>query len=146
MPGAGLEIPTLHEPFIRFLNERGIPFIRSRSDRESTTTPGDPDFVLLRGHGALSIEFKTEKGSLSQEQKDRHAYFLAAGVRVHVCRDIDTAVALVTEWFAQAGPVEKPRGPLCIRSVPGHGDFVFERATGQRLRRATINDLLLERG
>lgn len=136
------EIIDLHQPFMRFLREQGLPFIRSRSDRESSTTPGDPDFVVLRGHSALCIEMKTEKGALSDDQKKRHEELNAAGVTVHVVRDIGVAEELVREWqsHVKAEPVATHAKSCFIQNLPGYGDWLFDQS-GNPFRKATIADL-----
>ena len=99
------EITTLHVPFAKWLTEEGIPFIRARSDRESTIAEGHPDFTLTLANRCLCIEFKTKEGALSKEQKDRIAVLEKAGNYVHVLRDLGIAIETVQQWRATLGEV-----------------------------------------
>lgn len=95
------EITDLHEPFMVYLMREKIPFIRARSDQESTIALGHPDFTLLHGNRTLMIEFKFEKGALSMVQKKRIEELKAAGCSVYVVRDISPAIELVNAWRSE---------------------------------------------
>ncbi len=136
------EIKTLHEPFMRWLKERGIFYIRARSDMASTIERGLADFVLLSPfRPPVFIEFKTEKGKESAAQRDCRAKYVRAGFTWFLLRDIGTACE-IAEAFAgnrleAAAQPDKPR--LTIRNRPGFGSYVFDG--DKPLRRATIDDL-----
>lgn len=95
------EVKTLHMPFIKFLRSQGLPYIRARSDRQSTIAKGAHDFTVIFGHApALCIEFK-DKGSLTKDQKDWIDSCARAGVKVHVVRELSVAVELVNHFRQQ---------------------------------------------
>jgi hypothetical protein len=94
------EIETLHRPFARYLREQGLYFLNSRSDCPSTIIEGHADFTIIHRSGVLLIEFKDVGGSLSSEQKKRKAELAATGTKVHVLRDLQTAIDLVTAWHS----------------------------------------------
>lgn len=137
------EIETLHRPFMRFLDEQGILYIRARSDVESTIAEGHPDFTLIAGNRCLMIEFKTKDGALSAKQKERKAALEKTGSRVHVIRDLAIAVELVQAWRSSLGeivPVGQPKTePGLVRF--GAGVFrVGERGALTHIRVATAAD------
>lgn len=133
------EVQTLHEPFAEFLDRLGIPFIRARSDRESTIAEGHPDFTLTCGNRCLMIEFKTKEGKLSRAQRARIAVLEAAGNLVLVIRDLGAAMAVVEHWRAGIGeiiapkakaadePAERVVGGSVYRLDPALGRWVFVR-------------------
>lgn len=141
------EVNDLHVPFIKFLKEQGIEYLRTRSDKRSTVEQGWPDFTLMHpNRGPLLIEFKQEKNSyLSAEQKKVHARLEAKSFRPLVIRSMDKAVEAVMAWQAISGPA---------RGVSEHGwplyrfrDGVFERdpSSGNcfRIRKATPEDVAI---
>lgn len=144
------EIALLHEPFARYLREKGCEFIRARSDRESTIETGWPDFSLQHpAFPSIFIEFKWGKGALTAAQKRVRARLIGRGHVVHVCRDIDSAVRIVEAWFG--GILFK--SPVAVDSAPAreelrqHGGNVWHSPTGKNdwrfLRKATAADIHL---
>jgi hypothetical protein len=99
------EIQTLHEPFAEHLERNGIPFIRARSDRESTIQLGHPDFTIIAANRVLMIEFKTKEGRLSKDQRDRIAALERAGNHVHVVRNLRIALDLLAAWMGSLGEI-----------------------------------------
>lgn len=100
------EVRDIHLPLALWLNKQGIPFIRARSDRESTIAVGWPDFSLFMGNRFLLIEAKFEKGSLSVAQKRCHEALAKAGCKVHVVRKYEDAIELVNAWLSHEPTVE----------------------------------------
>lgn len=144
------EIKTLHDPFSRYLREQGIPFIRARSDRESTIAVGWPDFTLVPASHCLCIEFKTKEGKLSTEQKQCIAALDAAGTTVHVLRDLGQSIELVTHWshglkrqIAVNQPQPIDQRAAVKRKWMRYGLAWFEEGTGARMR--ALNDSEKER-
>lgn len=137
------EIRDLHEPFARFLKERQIPFVRARSDRESTIAKGWPDFTLTYQNRCLLVEFKQAKGKLSPDQIDTIARLGEAGVTVHVVRDITKAVELVREWMSCLPMRDEPSAEIDPSSLVlyGAGTYRSDAAGGlTRIRTATPDD------
>ena len=52
----------------------------------------------------LGIEFKTDKGKQSQEQKDFEKMFVAAGYAYEVVRSFEKFKFIITNWIAWADP------------------------------------------
>lgn len=94
---------------------------------------GVPDLLLFLPsvidgqlyHG-LGIEFKTKKGSQSQEQKDFQKMFEAAGYRYIVVRDFETFRVFAELWVHCA---EKA---LCERVIDTHRVMVKESEERER--------------
>ena len=57
---------------------------------------------------ALYIEFKTDKGRLSEEQADYLSLLTENGAMCVVCRDAEVAVELVNEYLRETGQPDKP--------------------------------------
>lgn len=102
------EVQHLHEPFAKFLRDRKIPFVRARSDRESTIAIGHPDFTIIVNGCCLLIEFKEKDGKLSPEQIARIAELAASGTKVHVIRSLDSALELFGAWVSTLKDVRIP--------------------------------------
>lgn len=66
---------------------------QTRSGRWVTPVQADgagfPDLFLVRGHRALALELKSEKGKASQLQQDWLAALGHAGVEAHIYRPSD---------------------------------------------------------
>ena len=58
---------------------------------------GSSDYLFLHRAGSLSIEFKSETGTLTQSQKDFRAWCEALGVPFHVVRSREEALAVLRE-------------------------------------------------
>lgn len=64
---------------------------------------GAPDTFLFMARGCfhgLAIEFKTDKGVQSQEQKAFQSRLERAGYRYEICRSLDQFKLIVTEYLA----------------------------------------------
>ena len=59
---------------------------------------GSADFVFVWPDGGGWIELKTEKGSLSPQQRDFRDWCVATGCRHAVCRTVEEVVQTLTEW------------------------------------------------
>jgi hypothetical protein len=134
----------LQDALARWLTEQKLPFYRSRMDRETTGPVGWPDFGIFKNGKCLFIEAKFEKGQLSPKQKECHEALSVAGCKVHVCREISSAIELVRTWNDTLGEPMQLQGncsgnQLRIMNYPGFGDFVVSGAT--QVRKATIDDL-----
>ena len=92
------EIDTLHTPFIKFLRAEGLPYIRARSDRQSTIAKGAQDFTVFFGPYSLAIEFKTKGSDLDPDQKKWRESMQRVGAQVYVLRSLSDAVELVQSW------------------------------------------------
>jgi hypothetical protein len=120
------EIRDLHEPLIAWLKAEGILYRRSRSVRQSSEACGEPDFLIMENGRVLPIELKVKTGKLSTAQVFRHAEYARANCRVFVCRELESACRLVSEWRTQTSadaPTGRPRrmlhGVLCEEVAPG---------------------------
>src|SRR5690349_4361761 len=56
---AAREVEDIHEPLSKYLRDNGIPFVRARSDRQSTIARGWPDFTVCKNGKVLLLEAKT---------------------------------------------------------------------------------------
>jgi hypothetical protein len=98
------EVTELHEPFIGFLRSQGLLYRRSRPDRKTSETKGEPDFLVMENGRVLAIEFKDKNsGKLSKDQVFRHAEYARAGCRVFVVRELTAAIELVNAWRSDQG-------------------------------------------
>lgn len=136
------EITDLHVPFAKWLTTLPVVVRRSRSDRETSETPGEPDFTIFRGNAfALFIEFKTKEGKLSKNQKKRHAEYQSAGATIHVTNDITFAQNLVTQWLEtlKRWGVDQPKEQKRIPKLM-IGSTEWEEYAPGKLRRVDGND------
>ena len=69
---------------------------------------GFPVKSACRSFNALYIEFKTDKGRLSEEQADYLSLLTENGAMCVVCRDADIALELVNEYLREDGEPDKP--------------------------------------
>ena len=92
----------LHKEFSAWLNEQGIPFIHSRTDKRTTTALGDPDYFILYGGRVLGIEIKVGKNMLSKAQALRIMDLRTAGVHVVILRSLEACREEVYNWFYDA--------------------------------------------
>lgn len=100
-----------HDP--RFAIAFHIPNGGLRSKREAHTfklmgvLPGVPDVFIPIGttdkHG-LYIEFKDEKGRLSDAQKELHPKLIRAGYAVEVCRSAEEGIKAVEYYLDETLP------------------------------------------
>lgn len=66
------EICDIHNPFIVWLNERGIPFHRNRPDKPTTAIKGDPDFLLTWCSYCVYIECKVPREWIIKRSETAH--------------------------------------------------------------------------
>lgn len=95
------EILDIHNPFIVWLNERGIPFHRNRPDKRTTAIKGDPDFLLTWCSYCVYIECKVPGRKLSKDQEKRIAYLRKAGNRVVIAYSLQECVEAAQGIFCQ---------------------------------------------
>lgn len=86
------EIRDIHQPFCRWLTERGIPFHRNRPDKKTTAIKGDPDFLLTWCSYCVYIECKVPGGKLSKDQEKRIAYLRKAGNPVKIAYSLQDCI------------------------------------------------------
>jgi hypothetical protein len=86
------EIQDIHEPFAAWLKKAFIPFHRNRTDKKTTATLGDPDFLLTYMNRCLYIECKVPGNVLSDEQASRIMYLRAAGNNVVIAHSLDECI------------------------------------------------------
>lgn len=89
------EIEGLHYPIIAWCREHGAPYIRARSDKESTIGLGAPDFTILFGGKVHFIECKSRTGQLTPEQIAWRLKAEAQGITVHVIRSMSEFSVIV---------------------------------------------------
>ena len=89
----------LHNAFIAFLDKANIAYIHSNTHKRSSTTPGDPDFVLLKNGHNMSLEFKMIGNKQSDKQIKRQKAIEAAHNVYYIAFDVETAVDLTNEWI-----------------------------------------------
>lgn len=139
------EIETLHVPFLSFLDglKPGVEYTYHRPDRPTGSTLGDPDVFIFSRNSVLFIELKDKETRISKSQTDRHAVIEAAGCHVHICRSLEHAQTLVTQWRDSIGQVPE-RTPVAQRKrLCRLGGFIYEDGpTGYvQLRKATADDV-----
>ena len=69
--------------------------------------PGVPDWMLPVStsiHVGLALEFKSPTGRTSKAQHDFIALLRSAGWMVDVCRSVDTAIEVTTNYLARLTP------------------------------------------
>lgn len=132
------EIETLHKPFIRWLKQERLPYIRARSDRPSTIGVGVHDFTVFYGNRSLCIEFK-DAAPLTKKQVQWITDMKAVGSTVHVIRDIGVACALVNEWRSTIAPVMPTAQEVLFRFK--NGVFRHGPRGAERVRLATGADM-----
>jgi hypothetical protein len=119
-----------HRAFEKWMRANGFLFITSRMDRASTIPVGDPDYLIVAKGGVLPLELKMPKtGKLSPAQEARHLEYAATGTKVHVIRDLQTAIDLVTAWHST---LEEPpairKFPRTVRILGGRA---YEERNGE---------------
>jgi hypothetical protein len=120
------EVSEIQVPFAYYLDRRGLVYIRSRSDRPTTTEKGVPDFLIFSGILFLAIECKGEKTPISAAQKRWHAKMEAVGGKVHIARSLAECVTLTENWLNGVGTgAAVPR--VNNTGLYRHGDGVFKR-------------------
>jgi VRR-NUC domain len=81
-----------HNRFMSWLHRRDLDYMHSRTDKPATIQKGISDFHVWRGERHCFIEFKSELGRLSPEQKDFIARQCERGTPI-----------LVTQSYIEAG-------------------------------------------
>lgn len=143
------EIETIHRPLMKWLDDSGIPYVRARSDRESTIQLGHPDFSIFKNGGVLFIEAKGKDTPISQDQKDRIELLTKAGNVVVIARSLASAVEAIQTWQSKGIVRNAALGPAkaqewAIAQDGSNGDFLMHRHEGgqwTRNRRATFDDV-----
>ncbi len=92
------EIKSIHNPFVAWLKAEGICYLRARSDKRSTISPGWPDFSIFVAGRALFIECKDIGGKLSADQQLVHDQLRKAGMSVRIAFSLQECVEAVLEW------------------------------------------------
>ncbi len=92
------EIKSIHNPFVAWLKAEGICYLRARSDKRSTISPGWPDFSIFVAGRALFIECKDIGGKLSADQQLVHDQLRKAGMTVRIAFSLQDCVDAVLEW------------------------------------------------
>jgi hypothetical protein len=59
---------------------------------------GVPDIIIIFGGQCFGLELKTDRGRLTNVQRDAHERMREAGALVAVVHGIDAALAQLTEW------------------------------------------------
>ena len=79
-------------------------------DQRTSTSVGDPDFVIARGQRVAFVEIKTQHGKLSKEQLRRHEELAQAGCIVKVARSLEDAIQWVDHEMngVKAEPAPQP--------------------------------------
>ena len=70
--------------------------------KQEGVRPGVPDLVLpvaRSGYIGLFIEMKTKTGAVSPAQRDYMALLQQAGHQVHVCRSVESAIAVMQAYL-----------------------------------------------
>ena|SRR6185436_13553585 len=82
-PSQGVAMESeLHAEIIDELKRRRLYFVRSRTDKRTTTQLGVPDFIIAMPNGkTLWVECKRKGNKLSQEQNITRHILIASGHR-----------------------------------------------------------------
>ena len=101
---------AIHEALNAWLRREGYAWFRSRMDQRTSTSVGDPDFVIARGQRVAFVEIKTQHGKLSKEQLRRHEELAQAGCIVKVARSLEDAIQWVDHEMngVKAEPAPQP--------------------------------------
>lgn len=63
--------------------------------KASGTVPGIPDMICLYNGSPVGIEFKTDAGVVSKEQREVHQIWSSAGIPVHIIRNEEAFQLLI---------------------------------------------------
>jgi hypothetical protein len=156
------EVDDIHRPFMKWLNERQIPYVYHRADRKSGIHKGHPDFTILFMRRQIMIECKTAIGKLSDDQKSRIDFLRRQGNVVEIARNLAECIeaigSILCEGTSKTSDSVTCDYPLrgcfkelkhAVAKVPCNGktnpdpfyiapwmgvDYVFARATGGEYR------------
>ena len=100
----------LHDQFTAWLEKHRIPYGHDRMDRETSTVVGEPDFRCYWKGKVCFVEFKLVGKKLSAAQVERGKTLAAAGCKVHLCFDAESAIGIVSQELLEgpAGEAETP--------------------------------------
>lgn len=79
-------------------------FAAQRQARKEGLAAGVPDALFLWDGGHCFIEFKSAKGTLSENQREWIEWLYRSGHRTAVCRSVEEAIAFL---FACGAPVRE---------------------------------------
>ena len=102
------EIRDIHNPFLNWLRERGIPYVHTNPTVRSTIAKGHPDFLVSYQGRCIYIECKRpDKGRLSDAQIEYIEFLRRAGNTVVVAKSFADCVEAVEAWLA-GKPIVQP--------------------------------------
>jgi Holliday junction resolvase-like predicted endonuclease len=128
---------AIHDELSAWLKREGYVFFHSRMDAKTSTSVGDPDYVIARGQRVAFVEIKTHHGKLSPAQHRRHDELARAGCVVKVARSLEDAVKWVEHEMngvkaePVATPSEKPVFWVAYWPVGGKDVVVARDLTGE---------------
>jgi hypothetical protein len=79
----------LQEQIAGYLRIRSVWFARNRMDRPTTTTLGQPDFLIALHGNAVGIEVKRAGEDPTKEQKECHAAMRQNGWTIYVVYSLE---------------------------------------------------------
>ena len=94
----------IHRAFSKWLDGEKLLYIHSRTDRKTSQTLGDPDFIVWHCGRAIGVEIKVVGNKLSVAQVERIADLRANGNEVHVCYSLEAAIEAVRAWCGIVTP------------------------------------------
>lgn len=92
------EVQELHYPIIAWCKQHlvEVPYIRARSDRESTIGKGAPDFTIFYQGRVYLFECKSRTGKTTPEQLAWHLKAERQGFQVHVIQSFGQFLDIIT--------------------------------------------------
>jgi hypothetical protein len=94
----------IHQALSKWLDSEKLLYIHSRTDRKTSQTLGDPDFIVWHCGRAIGVEIKVVGNKLSVAQVERIADLRANGNEVHVCYSLEAAIEAVRAWCGIVTP------------------------------------------
>lgn len=91
----------IHQQFIKWLVAKRYGFIHSRTDRKTTTEPGDPDFLVCKDGRCVFIEIKVPGGKMSETQIARRKELMATGNIVEIAYSLEDCIMAVEVLLAK---------------------------------------------
>lgn len=98
----GLQYPEYRGLLFHVPNGGSRNLLEARSLKAQGVVPGVADLILLlprKGFGALCIEMKTQKGRLSEHQREWEAAASLHGNLYRVCRSIDEFIKTINDYL-----------------------------------------------